>query len=201
MLEKGRILVAFPQVVSFRFASGWSFPGVRIGREESKILGGIMGYFQGRMMPLLQREKLQFLLHQVQSCSPGLLYLHASSRSRIPSSGCFCIAKMFARVFPAVLPGILTGGWLRPSSIFSMVASEALGFERLHSFSIALVYKAALVYSYGLLKAVCVILNFNLSLLQPLVSGLKFSLFLAIGETLEEILPAEKMLLSCLWLI
>jgi len=37
---------------------------------------------------------------------------------------------MFVRVFPAVLPGSLTDGRLRPSSIFCTVASEAVGFER-----------------------------------------------------------------------
>lgn len=110
MPEEGRIPVAFPEVVSLRFAWGRSFPGVRIGREEGEIPGRVPGYFQGRMMLLLQREKLQLLLHRIQSCSPGLLYLHASSRSRIASSGCFRIAKMFVCVFPAALPGVLTDG-------------------------------------------------------------------------------------------
>lgn len=83
---------------------------------------------------------------------------------------------MFVCVFPAVLPGVLTDGWLRPSSIFSFSteASEALGFERHRT-----VFMIVLVDSGGLLKAACLILNFNLSLLQPLVSG--DSIFSSVG--------------------
>lgn len=75
-------------------------------------------------------KKQELFLHRVPS-SLCLLYLRAPSRDRIPSSACFHIAKMFVRVFPAVLPDVLTDGWLHPSSIFSTVASEALGFERI----------------------------------------------------------------------
>lgn len=56
---KGRVLVPFPEVVSPRFARGWSVPDYGAERE---IPSGIAGCSPGRTIPLLQREELRLLV-------------------------------------------------------------------------------------------------------------------------------------------
>lgn len=70
---------------------------------------------------------------------------------------------MFVRVFPAVLPGVFPDRWLRPGSIAFSGRQVKIGFGKAPD--------GFIILSRGFLQAACTILNFNLSLLQPLFPG------------------------------